>query len=543
MLQAAQSHGESAAAFRWRIPEIFNIAGCLERHARLGNYPAIVLHGEDGRERVLGYRDLDRASNRFANALRARGVQRGDRVAILLPQSFETAIAHFGTYKLGAIALPLFTLFGPDALAYRLGHSGARALVTDGQNWAKIDEIKERLPDLTSVFLVDGAPAGTYDFAAELARAKEAFTTLATSADDPAIIIYTSGTTGPPKGALHGHRVLLGHLPGVELTHDFFPQPGDKFWTPADWAWIGGLIDVLLPALFHGVTVVAHRARKFDPAAAMTLIEQHEVRNVFAPPTALKIMRAAAVRPAGLHRLRSLASGGESLGAEMLDWARVTFGVDVNEFYGQTECNMVVGNVQSVMQVRPGSMGRAVPGHKVAIVDDAGHPLPPGETGNIAIARPDPVMFLGYWRNEAATREKFAADWLLTGDLGRADPDGYLYFVGRADDVITSGGYRIGPAEIEDCLVRHPAVAMAAAVGVPDPTRTEIVKAFVVLRPGYEPSPALAQAIQVHVRARLAAHEYPREIEFVAELPLTATGKIVRRELRAREVLRRTPAD
>ena len=368
-----------------------------------------------------------------------------------------------------------------------------------------------------------------------LEQASDRLDPVDTAAEDPAVIIYTSGTTGQPKGALHAHRVLLGHLPGVEMPQELFPKPGDLMWTPADWAWIGGLFDVLLPSLHHGVPVLAHRQPKFDPEEAFALMAQAGVRNTFMPPTALKIMRGVA-RPRDRwgYALRSVCSGGETLGAELLDWGQETFGLTINEFYGQTECNLVVANSSGILPVRPGSMGRAAPGHSVAVVDAGGQPLPAGEVGTIAIRHPDPVMFLGYWNNPTATEEKFAGDWLLTGDQGLQDDEGYFRFVGRDDDVITSGGYRIGPGEIEDCLLKHPAVALAAAVGVPDPLRTERVKAFIVPAEGVETGPALVEEIQNFVKTRLAAHEYPREVEFVSSLPMTTTGKIVRRELRAR---------
>jgi acetyl-CoA synthetase len=359
------------------------------------------------------------------------------------------------------------------------------------------------------------------------------FAPLDTGADDPAVIIYTSGTTGNPKGALHAHRVLLGHLPVVELSHDFFPQPGDLFWTPADWAWIGGLFDVLMPSWYHGVPVLAHRARKFDPAAALDLMARHRVRNTFLPPTALKLIRQSGLTHPGLA-LRSVASGGETLGASLLDWAEATLGCVPNEFYGQTECNVVACNDSRLFPVRPGSLGRPGPGHDVQIVDAAGSPLPAGEVGDIGVRRGDPVMFLRYWNNPAATAAKFAGEFLLTGDQGRQDADGYIWFVGRADNLITSAGYRIGPSEIEDCLAKHPAVAMAAVVGVPDPVRTELVKAWIVLRPGFDAADALAREIQDFVKTRLAAHEYPRRIAFVEALPMTATGKIIHKDLRAR---------
>ncbi|MCH8154276.1 MAG: acyl-CoA synthetase [Proteobacteria bacterium] len=476
--------------------------------------------------------------NRLQGVRGLHGVARRARVAILLPQAPETALAHIATYKLGAIAVPLFTLFGADALAFRLSDSGAKALITNADGLAKIAEIRARLPALEIVLSVDGPGEGPGDgalgFHEELDKASDAFTPVDTAADDPALIIYTSGTTGPPKGALHAHRTLLGHLPGVELPQELFPKAGDLFWTPADWAWIGGLIDVLLPSWHHGVPVLAHRMAKFDPEEAFRLMADFGVRNAFMPPTALKIMRRVArPRERWNYALRSIGSGGETLGAELLDWGRATFGLTVNEFYGQTECNLVVANCAGLMPVKPGSMGRAAPGHEVAIVDSDGTALPDGETGNIAIQRPDPVMFLEYWNDPAATAAKFAGDWMLTGDTGIRDADGYFHFVGREDDVITSGGYRIGPGEVEDCLLKHPAVAMAAVVGVPDALRGERVKAFLVLDQGAAASEALAAEIQDFVKTRLAAHEYPREVAFVDALPLTATGKIMRKDLRA----------
>jgi acetyl-CoA synthetase len=367
-----------------------------------------------------------------------------------------------------------------------------------------------------------------------LAPCSDQFEPARTRADDPALIIYTSGTTGKPKGALHAHRSLLGHLPGVEMSHDLLPHPGDLMWTPADWAWIGGLMDVLMPAWHHGLPVLAHRFEKFDPEAACAMMAQHGVRNAFIPPTALKMMRTVAdPGPRWNVRLRSLGSGGESLGPELLDWGRETFGVTINEFYGQTECNMVLSSCAKLFAAMPGAIGKAAPGHEVRIVDDSGSIMRDGEIGNIAVRRPDPVMFLGYWNNEEATREKFVGDWLLTGDTGMSHSGGYVQFVGRNDDVITSAGYRIGPGPIEDCLLAHPAVQVAAVVGVPDPQRTEIVKAFIVLKPGFAGSIELKRELQEHVKVRLAAHEYPREVAFVESLPMTTTGKIIRQELRA----------
>ena len=533
MLQRAHSYDEAYRSFRWEVPARFNIgvAAC-DRHATGDGRLALVYEAPDGTVERFSFDALKRLSNRCANALRGLGIRSGDRVGVLLPQRPETAIAHLAVYKLGAVAVPLFVQFGPDALEHRLADSGARALITDGENLPKVPC---GLPDLATILVVDGDSGENKLFWPTLERARDTFTPADTAADDPAMIIYTSGTTGKPKGALHAHRVLLGHLPGVQLPHDFFPQPGDFYWTPADWAWIGGLLDVLLPSLYFGVPVLAHRARKFDPEDAFALIGRHGVRNAFLPPTALKMMRMVPSprRRFGLD-LRSVASGGEALGEDILDWSREALGVAVNEFYGQTEANLLVGNCASLYPVRPGSMGRPIPGHRVAVVSAAGEKVAPGETGIIAVHRPDPVMFLGYWNNVQATAAKFVGDWCLTGDVATPDADGYIWYKGREDDLISSGGYRIGPTDIEDCLMKHPAVLMAAAVGCPDPVRGEIVRAFVVPQPDAAPGPALGQEIREFVGERLAWYQAPRDIVFVDELPLTATGKIIRRELRER---------
>ena len=520
--------------FAWNVPSRYNIGvDACDKHADGTGRLALIYVADTGAAIELSFDYFRRQSNRFANALVAHGFARGERLATLLQQTPEAAIAHLAAFKAGLISVPLFTLFGEDALQFRLADSGARGVVTDRAGAEKLQTIRHLLPDLTYVYVIGADQGGGLSFNAVLDKGSEAFTPVDTGADDPALLVYTSGTTGNPKGALHAHRVLLGHLPGVELPQDFFPQPGDRFWTPADWAWVGGLLDVLLPAWHHGVPVVAHRARKFDPLEAVDLIVRHRVRNTFLPPTALKLMRMADVKPPK-PGLRSIGSGGETLGGELLDWATETFGVTPNEFYGQTECNLVASNNAGLFPIRPGSLGRAVPGHSVAIVDAAGQPLPPDQIGIIAVRRPDPVMFLGYWRNPAATEAKYAGDSLLTGDLGRQDEDGYFWFAGRSDDLITSAGYRIGPGEIEDCLIRHPAVSMAAVAGIPDPVRTEAVKAWIVLRAGWTGSADLAREIQDFVKGRLAAHEYPRHVDFVDELPMTATGKIIRRQLRER---------
>lgn len=494
---------------------------------------ALIHKQPDGQTKRITYGSLKEQSDRLASAFRALGIKRGDRVGLLLPQCPETAIAHLAVYKLAAVAVPLASLFGVEALEYRLNDAGIRLLVTDAGGLAKVRQIETPLDQLETIVNIDGPDRGAIGFHDLAAKAIMPFERAATGPDDPALMIYTSGTTGPPKGALHGHRVLPGHFPGIEIPHEFFPQPGDLIWTPADWAWAGGLLNILLPGLRAGVPVLGYAFKKFDPEVAFSLMEEFQVRNTFIPPTALKIMRNVE-RPGSRFRLnlRTIGSGGETLGKEIPEWGRAEIGVTINEFYGQTECNLVLSSCAKLGISKVGKIGRPVPGHRVAIIGTDGRELPSGALGQIAVKRPDPVMFLEYWNRPEATRDKFIGDWLLTGDQGVMDSDGYVEFVGRDDDVITSAGFRIGPGEIEDCLIGHPAVALAAAVGKPDPERTEIVKAFIVLKEGHSPSDELAAEITDYVRTRLSAHEYPREVAFVSDMPLTTTGKVIRRIFR-----------
>jgi acetyl-CoA synthetase len=546
MLKPGQNYNEVYNSFQWDIPEFYNIGvDICDKWARQRYRLALIYQDQKGQVTKYTFWDLKQLSNRLANGFKSAGINPGDRIGLLLPQCPETAISHIAAFKIGAISLPLFTLFGIDALEYRLANSQAKAIVTDAANLPKIWQIRQNLPNLQTILVTGGAKDDhVLDFWDTLEKGSPEFEPLKTKADDPALITYTSGTTGPPKGALHAHRTLLGHLPGVEFPHNFFPRENDLFWTPADWAWIGGLIDVLFPSWHHGIPVLAHRAKKFDPEEAFRLIANYGVRNAFMPPTALKLMRQVK-DPRSRHRYRmhSIGSGGETLGEELLEWGRRVMGLTINEFYGQTECNLIVGCCADIMEIRPGSMGRAIPGHVVDVIDDRGNPVKEGTVGEIAVKRPDPVMFLEYWQNPEATRSKFIGDWLLTGDLAKKDADGYFWFNGRKDDIITSAGYRIGPAEIEDCLMKHPAVALVAVVGIPDEMRTEIIKAFVVPKADVIPGPDVAEDIKIFVKTRLAAHEYPREVEFVDELPMTATGKIMRRELRKLEMQRKAKVE
>jgi acetyl-CoA synthetase len=523
--------------FSWNLPTHYNIGvDVCDRHAGDKGKLALIFDRGNGTEEKRTFWELKRTSDRFANALRSLGIERGDRVAVLLSQSPQLPIAHIATYKLGAIVVPLFALFGEDALRFRLEDSGAKVIVTDLEHFEVVSTLREELSELRHIILTDGERTEAATFDGLIQEASSSFEPVDTRLEDPAIILYTSGTTGPPKGALHGHQVLLGHLPGVSLPHDLMPRRGDLFWTPADWAWIGGLFDVLFPALHWGLPVVAHRMLRFDPERAFDLMERWGIQNAFFPPTALKMLRTISrPRERWILELETIGCGGEPLGEETVDWAKEELGIVINEFYGQTECNLVLSNCNAIMSAKPGSMGRPVPGHSVAVIDDEGNPLNTGERGEVAVRKPDPVMMLEYWNSEEATKKKFVGEWLKTGDLASVDEEGYFHFIGRDDDIISSAGYRIGPAEIEETLVRHKDVLMAAAVGKPDPTRGQVVKAFVVLREARAERDELAAELKELVRNRLGAHEYPREIEFVDELPLTPTGKIRRNVLRQQE--------
>ena len=489
----------------WDVPPRLNMADqCLAHPAEA----VAIIDMTHAERQDVTYGNLADMVHSVARALQDQ-VQPGDRVGVLLSQSPWCAAAHLAIWKIGAISVPLFKLFKQDALASRVGDAGCRIVLTDSEG-------SDLLGDLAQPWLID-----------QIGVEGSSFASVETGPETPAVLIYTSGTTGKPKGALHGHRVLTGHLPGVALSHNHLGQPGDVIWTPADWAWIGGLFDVLMPGLALGVPVVAARFDKFTSQACAELIAQAGVRNVFFPPTALRMLKADNQAIPGL---RSVASGGEPLGAEMLAWGRSAFGLEINEFYGQTECNMTVSSCADTFPAKPGCIGKPVAGFTVAVVDTAAQPTE--EEGDVAVRRGAASMMLEYWNRPDATAEKFRGDWLITGDRGVWEGD-YLRFVGREDDVITSAGYRIGPSEIEDCLLTHPAVATVGVIGKPDPLRTEIVKAYVVKKRGASAEP---DELKDWVKERLASYSYPREIEFVDALPMTVTGKVIRKELKARAV-------
>ncbi len=559
---AVDAHGLLHEGLHWQVPECFNIAQvCCTRWAHgpdAAQRVAITWEHEDGRSGTLSYAALQAQADALSHALRQFGVRAGDRVAIVMPQRPETAVAHMAIYQLGAVAMPLSMLFGPEALAYRLQDSQAVLALADESAMANLRAARAACPTLRTVLAVGGAAGqGDADWATILAQELPPFDAVSTRADDAAVLIYTSGTTGPPKGALIPHRALIGNLSGFVCSQNWFGAAQDEvFWSPADWAWTGGLMDALLPTLYFGRRIVAWQGR-FSPEQALDLMQRHAVTHSFLFPTALKAMMKAVPRPREhytLH-LRAVMSAGEAVGDTVFHWCRQALGVTVNEMFGQTEINYIVGNcgawrdaqgcVHAGWPARPGSMGLAYPGHRVEVIDDAGEVCPRGTPGDVAVHRldvhgqPDPVFFLGYWRNPAATAAKFtgdpAASWCRTGDTALMDEDGYLWYQGRSDDVFKSAGYRIGPSEIENCLVQHPAVANAVVVPKPDAERGAVVKAYVVLASGFEGDAALVQALQQHVRARLAPYEYPKEIEFIDQLPMTTTGKVQRRVLRLQE--------
>lgn len=555
----SDNHALLHAGFRWQVPDRFNLAEvCGARWARrTPDAIAIRYEHENGRRAFHTYGELKRDADRLAHALVRLGVRRGDRVAVVMPQRAETAVANLAVWQCGAVAMPLSMLFGPDALEYRLQHSEAAVAIVDESAIANLVAARATCPGLKHVIAVGAAAGqGELDWDAALGRDDVPFDPVDTLADEAAVLIYTSGTTGPPKGALIPHRALIGNLTGFVCSQNAYPQAGDVFWSPADWAWTGGLMDALLPTLYFGREIVAYQGR-FAPERAFELMERHAVTNTFLFPTALKAMMKAVPAPRERYalKLRAIMSAGEAVGDAVFAWCRDALGVTVNEMFGQTEINYVVGNCGAYLGVdgalhagwpqRPGSMGRAYPGHRIAVLDDEGRECPRGTPGDVAVhrrdvhGRPDPVFFLGYWKNEAATRAKYTGDpadsWCRTGDTAVMDADGYLWYQGRSDDVFKAAGYRIGPSEIENCLVKHAAVANAAVVPKPDRERGALVKAYVVLAPGFDASEALVAELQQHVRGKLAPYEYPKEIEFIAALPMTTTGKVQRKVLRLQE--------
>jgi len=548
-VESASKDGTSLAAlcdqFSWSVPSELNVANLVcNRHADGSGRLALIAENQSGIPTEYSFDQLHAAASRLAAVMLEAGVQPGDRVAVILPQRVETALVHIAAQRIGAVSLPLSILFGDEALQYRLQDSGTSFLVVAEERFSVIETLIDSLPDLKSLIRVpevgpvriDEAGCGMIDSVAKSDTAMDSFwhrinkatpfdQSANTKADDPAFLLYTSGTTGPPKGALIPQRALLGNLTGFECSHNGFPKPNDVVFTPADWAWTGGLLDALLPAWYYGVPVVALDYKKFDTEMVVSLMSRHKVTTAFIPPTALKMIRREPdVLDAHPLSLRSIMSAGETVGEALFTWSASVLNVPINEMCGQTEHNYLIGNCSALTPVKPGSMGRAYPGHRVAIMGSDGNLLPAGQAGEIVAHKDDPVHFLGYWKNPEATAKKYTGDWFHTGDVGHRDDDGYLWFHGRADDVINSAGYRIGPGEIENCALTHDAVLHVAAIGVPDPDgglRGDVVKLCVVLREGLVADDELQSSLQSHIREPLAAYEYP-----------TTTGKVQRNLLR-----------
>ena len=542
MLKRFDNYDELYNSFKWFIPEHYNIASdTIEKFA---NTERIALKHvlDDGNHKEFSFKYLNQKSNQLANVLDSVSLKDDDRVGIILGQCPETILSHMACFKSGKISIPLFSLFGDDALLFRLKDSGATTVICDNLSLEKILRINEFLPCLKNIISINRLKSDNkiLSFYELIHNASDEYKNVESKSNDPALIIYTSGTTGDPKGALLPHKVLLGHIPGVEMPHEFLTSNTpvtDCFWTPADWAWIGGLFDVLMPSLFFGIPVISYRSSKFDPEFTFNLLEKQNIKNTFIPPTALKMMKSfnQNIERKNL-KLRTLGSGGEALGEELLKWGREILNVGINEFYGQTECNLTISNCGLIMKQKLGSIGKPVPGHNVRLVNKEGNFIKKeNEEGEIVVKSTSPTTFLGYWNNDIETEKKIIDGWLHTGDYATLDEQGYFYFKGRKDDLINSSGYRIGPSEIENTILSIDEVEMVAVVGVPDDLRGQIIKAVIVPRNKTyidSQNPELKDKIKNKVKNKLAAHEYPRIIEFVNELPLTTTGKIKRNIIR-----------
>jgi acetyl-CoA synthetase len=510
------SYEEAVAAHEWRVPERYNIAvDCCDKHPP--DKLAMIHEDFEGNVREIRWSELQEWSNRFANVLRAHGVEKGDRVAMLLPPTPETAAAFFGTYKAGAILLSMSVLYGDDGIRHRITDSEPKVLLTNEANAGRAQA--DQVLMLDEELLAGGDPS---------------FEVEDTLADDPAQLYYSSGTTGLAKGILHAHRYVLAH---EEFTYCHDVQDGELFHGMGEWAWAAGIAPLLGPWRLGAVQMVYQRQGGFDPHKQLDVLSRHGVTNVFTTPTAMRSMMA--ISDAGTRypqKFRRVCSAGEPLNPEAIRWFREQYGLTVLDYYGLTESYPLVANYP-FMDVREGSMGRPMPGWDVQILDEDEQPVAQGERGEICLrARSNPHYPLGYWRNDEASEETFGGEWFHSKDAARADEDGYIWYEGRADDVIIAAGYRIGPFEVESACLEHDAVAEAAAVASPDERRGNVVKAFIVLAKGHEPSDALVEEIQKFVRDRLSAYAYPRRIEFVDELPKTLTGKIRRIELRQREM-------
>ncbi len=520
-------------AFRWETPDRFNFGtDVVDRFAREAARPALLWRGADGAERRLTYAGVARAANRFAHLLRSLGVRPGDPVVVMLPKIPEWQIALVGALEAGCLAIPSSTILRPKDIEYRLNHSGSVALVTTPESAAAVDEVRAKTPTLAHRLLLGGARDGWLDLAAALAaQPDDAGARHATRASDPALVYYTSGTTGPPKAVLHAHAYTWAQRYTAEFWLGL--RGDDRLWTTSDTGWAKAAYSVLFGPWSVGAEVFMYGGR-FEPRRELELLEE-AAPNVFcAPPTEYRLLvKEEKLRSLRVPQLRECVSAGEPLNPEVIRAWQEHTRLTIRDGYGQTESILLIGNFPG-NPVRPGSMGLPMPGHELAVIDEAGRELPAGEVGDVALRGAPPSLFREYWKDAAATARTRRGDWYVTGDRAFVDADGFFWFVGRADDVIISAGYRIGPFEVESALIEHPDVLEAAAVAAPDPDRGAVVKAYVVLRPGVRGDDALVRRLQDHVKTVTAPYKYPRQIEFVAELPKTVSGKIRRVELRAR---------
>ncbi|BDB98381.1 AMP-binding protein [Saccharolobus caldissimus] len=512
--------------FKWNIPEYFNMGEAISRNKE---GIAIIYRDDEGNRSETSYSELDSLSNQVANFLTELGVRRGEPVGVMMGPRPETAATIVGIYKMGAIALSMTPLFGIDSANYRIQHSGAKVLFTDRE-----DIIRELKAQIKVSF-----DNGNYTFN-DVKKSSTSFTPVKTKSSEPAHMLYTSGTTGLPKGVVLSHAAVLAHIPWYQFVFEMAPREDDVFSQLADWGWIAGILDVVVPSLYFGKPMVAYnRGGRLDPKRVMEVLEDTKATCFFAPPTALNIIMKS-VNPKEYDlKLRAIASGGSVVTFDLIKWSRESLGAPLNVGYGQTEANVLTGTNSKIMPIKileekggGNLLGKPIPGHVIEIVDENLNVLPPNQVGEIAVKLPDPIVMIEYYKNPEATAKKIRGGFLLTGDLGWKDEYGYIWFKSRSDFLIKSSGYRIGPEEIEFVINQHPAVLESAVIGKEDPVRGEIIKAFIVLKPGYEPSDKLKQEIVDLVKLRLAAYAYPKEIEFVNEIPKTESGKIKRAELK-----------
>jgi acetyl-CoA synthetase len=521
----------TCAAFQWNIPRLYN-AGQIAcgQYAESEEDTALTIAGADGQASQYSYGQLNAFSNKLANYFKALGLSKGDRVGFLLPASFQAAAACMAALKSGLVIVPIFTGVTAGVLGQRVAASGLRVLLIGTSGSALVEEIASTIQERSvKVVPLVGPSLRNHDLLETLtAGTSSAFETVGTTPNDPAFLAFTSGSEGVPKGVLHAHRELIGATSTFGLRTRPFGK-GEVTWSPADWSWLMGL-NVAFCAWYSGGSVLLQEASVFDPGQALKLMADFGVQHASLMPTALTLIQKTDKR---IHHpaLRTLATGGETLGGEIFDWVRERFGIPLDEFFGMSECPALIGN-GDIVESRRGALGVALPGHDVQVVDEQGEILPDGDLGYIAVNKSDPGMFLGYWRDMELIPPEFRGNYYLTSDLARKDVDGYFWHVGRGDDVIKSGGYRIGPGEIEDCAASHPRVQLAGAVSHKDNIVGQVVKLWIQLKAGDTQSAELEKDIRQHIQQRLPSYQWPRRIEFIANMPLTSSGKINRRELR-----------